>query len=141
MKQKLWIMFSACCLLLPENGLAEVKLGQSCALSGPTSLLGIEMAKGAKLYVDKRAAGELTLTTKDDGYEPARSQANTEDFIKDGAQVLFAYLGTPTAKTALPLANEHKTLFFGESLLFCSPSWLRCGSGGHAAPPERGFGS
>jgi ABC-type branched-subunit amino acid transport system substrate-binding protein len=113
MKQKLWIMFWACCLLLPNKGLAAVKLGQSCSLTGSTALLGIEMAKGTKLYVDKRAAGEMTLITKDDGYEPERSKANTEEFIKDGAQVLFGYLGTPTAKVALPVANENKTLFFG----------------------------
>ncbi|WP_417911203.1 ABC transporter substrate-binding protein [Candidatus Electronema sp. PJ] len=113
MKQKLSILFWACCLLLPNHGLAEVKLGQSCSLSGSTALLGEQMAKGAKLYVDKRAAGEMSLTVKDDGYEPVRSQSNTEEFIKNGTQVLFGYLGTPTAKVALPLANESKTLFFG----------------------------
>lgn len=113
MKQKLLIAFSACCLLLPDNGLAQVKLGQSCALTGSLNELGIEFVKGAKLYVDKRAAGELVLTTKDDGYEPERAKANAENYIKDGTQVLFGFLGTPTAKASLPIANENKTLFFG----------------------------
>jgi branched-chain amino acid transport system substrate-binding protein len=114
MKHTLLIAFSACCLLLPDNGLtAEVKLGQSCALTGSTALTGLEMAKGANLYVDKRAANEFVLVTKDDGYEPELARNNTEEFIKDGAQVLFAYFGTPTAKAALPVANENKTLFFG----------------------------
>uniref|UniRef100_UPI0040563A03 ABC transporter substrate-binding protein n=1 Tax=Candidatus Electronema sp. TaxID=2698783 RepID=UPI0040563A03 len=113
MKEKLLIMFSACCLFLPDNGLAQVKLGQSCALTGSLNELGTEMAAGAKLYVEKRAANDFVLTTTNDGYEPERARANTEAFIKDGAQVLFGYLGTPTAKAALPVANEHKILFFG----------------------------
>ena len=113
MNQKLLIMFSACCLLLPTQGQAQVKLGQSCALSGSLNELGPEMAKGAKLYVEKRAASEFALTTKDDGYEPERARTNTEEYIKNGMQVLFGYLGTPTAKAALPLANDSKTLFFG----------------------------
>jgi ABC-type branched-subunit amino acid transport system substrate-binding protein len=114
MKKTLWIAFWTCCLTLPGDSFAAaVKLGQSCALTGPTALLGREMARGAKLYVDKRAAGEMELITKDDGYEPKLAVENTQAFIRDGAQVLFGYLGTPTSKAVLPLANESKALFFG----------------------------
>ncbi|CAK8721397.1 MAG: amino acid/amide ABC transporter substrate-binding protein, HAAT family [Candidatus Electronema aureum] len=115
MRLKLWILFSTCCLLLPDHGVAAVKVGQSSALTGPTAFLGAEIQKGAKAYFDKRAAEDIVLTSKDDGYEPDRCLANTEEFIKDGAQVLFGYLGTPTSKVAVPLANESKTLFFGAS--------------------------
>lgn len=113
MKQTRWIFLLTCLLVLPETSSAAVTLGQSCALTGSLNELGTEFAKGARLYVDKRAAGELVLTTKDDGYEPDRAISNTEEFVKNGTQVLFAYLGTPTAKAALPVANENKTLFFG----------------------------
>lgn len=113
MKTTLWIAFSVCCLLLPNSSFAAVTVGQSCALTGPTALLGKEMAKGARLYFEKRAAGEIELITKDDGYEPDICQRNTTDFIRDGALALFGYLGTPTAKVAVPLANENKTVFFG----------------------------
>ncbi len=114
MKKTLWIACWTCCLILPGDGFAAaVKLGQSCALTGPTALIGQEMAKGARLYVDKRAAGELELITKDDSYEPDFCRQNTAAFIKDGAQVLFGYIGTPTAKIAAPIANENKIVFFG----------------------------
>lgn len=114
MKKTLWIAFWTCCLTLPGDSFAAaVKLGQSCALTGPTALLGREMAKGAKLYVDKRAAGEIELITKDDGYEPKQAVENTQAFLRDGVHVLFGYLGTPTSKAVLPVANENKTLFYG----------------------------
>ena len=114
MKTRLWIALSACCLLLPDSSFAAAaKVGQSCALTGPTALLGKEMAKGARLYFEKRAAGEIELITKDDGYEPDLCRQNTAAFIRDGALALFGYLGTPTAKAAVPMANENKTVFFG----------------------------
>jgi len=113
MKTTLWIAFSACCLLLPVNSFAAAKVGQSCALSGPTALLGKEMAKGARLYFEKRAAGDIELIIKDDGYEPDLCRQNTDVFIRDGVSALFGYLGTPTAKVAVPIANENKTVFFG----------------------------
>ncbi|MGR0480836.1 MAG: ABC transporter substrate-binding protein [Candidatus Electronema sp. V4] len=113
MKTTLWIAFSACCLFLPDYSFAAATVGQSCALTGPTALLGKEMAKGARLYFEKRAAGEIELITKDDGYEPELCRQNTTAFIRDGALALFGYLGTPTAKVAVPLANENKTVFFG----------------------------
>jgi branched-chain amino acid transport system substrate-binding protein len=113
MKQTQWILFVTCFLFLPEPGLAAVKLGQSCALTGPTSFLGTEMREGVKAYFDHHATGDVELVSKDDGYEPDRCRVNTETFLNDGVQALFAYVGTPTAAVASPLANEHKTVFFG----------------------------
>ncbi|WP_417912380.1 ABC transporter substrate-binding protein [Candidatus Electronema sp. TJ] len=116
MKKMLWIACWTCCLTLPlsaDGFAATVKLGQSCTLTGPLDSLGREMSKGAKLYIEKRAAGELELITKDDSYDPKQAVDNTQAFLQDGVQVLFGYLGTPTAKAVLPVANENKVLFFG----------------------------
>lgn len=87
-------------------------LGQSCALTGPTSFLGTEMNKGAKAYFS-RYATDIELRVKDDGYEPDRCRANTKQFIKDGVNALFGYVGTPTSKVAVPLATQSKTIYFG----------------------------
>ncbi len=99
-------------LLCAARGEAAVTLGQSCALSGPTAFLGVEMQKGAKSYFDKHAPS-IILKTKDDGYEPGRCRGNTETFIKQGVDALFGYVGTPTSKVAVPIATLHKKIFFG----------------------------
>lgn len=113
MKQIQWIFLLTSFLILPETSLAAVTLGQSCALSGPTAFLGTEMRQGSKAYFDHHAAGDVILTSKDDGYEPDRCRTNTEAFLHDRVQALFGYVGTPTAAVAAPLANEQKTIFFG----------------------------
>jgi len=105
-------------ILLALTGLAgraaaaDVVLGQSCALSGPTAFLGTEMHRGAKAYFDAHAP-EIALRVKDDGYEPSRCIENTAAFLAEPVDVLFGYVGTPTSKAAVPLAREKNTVFFG----------------------------
>ncbi len=91
---------------------AEIVLGQSCALSGPTAFLGTEMHRGASAYFDTRARG-IVLQVKDDGYDPPRCIENTAAFLSQPVDALFGYVGTPTSKVAVPLAREKNTIFFG----------------------------
>jgi branched-chain amino acid transport system substrate-binding protein len=112
---------SGAALALPawsqSNG--RILLGQSAAFSGPAAQLGIQMNKGAKTYFDQlNASGgvngqQIELRNLDDGYEPERCKANTEQFIKDDVFALFGYVGTPTCLAALPLVNDAKIPFFG----------------------------
>jgi branched-chain amino acid transport system substrate-binding protein len=110
---------SAC---FAENGVTvdTVVLGQSVALTGPASALGIEMRNGAKVYFDYvNAKGgvhgrKIELITLDDGYEPARTVPNTKKLIEESKVfALFGYVGTPTSSAALPLFTEAKVPFFG----------------------------
>ncbi len=98
----------------------DIVLGQSVALTGPAQELGKEMQLGAKTYFDRvNAAGgvrgkKIVLRTLDDGYEPARSAANTQKFVDDGdVLALFGYVGTPTSAASLPIASNAKIPFFG----------------------------
>jgi ABC-type branched-subunit amino acid transport system substrate-binding protein len=97
----------------------RIVLGQSAAFSGPAAQLGIQMNKGAKIFIDQlNASGgvnghTIELRTLDDGYEPDRCKANTEKLIKDEVFALLAYVGTPTCVAALPLVNDAKIPFFG----------------------------
>jgi ABC-type branched-subunit amino acid transport system substrate-binding protein len=94
-------------------------LGQSAAFSGPAAQLGIQMHRGAKIHFDSLNANggingqQVELRTLDDGYEPDRCKANTEQFIKSDVFALFGYVGTPTCVAALPLVNEARIPFFG----------------------------
>ena len=94
-------------------------LGQSAPTTGAAAQLGIQMHHGAKLFFDQfNAQGGLggravELRLLDDGYEPDRCKANTEQFIRDDAFALLGYVGTPTSLAALPLVNQARIPFFG----------------------------
>ena len=115
----LHLLAATACLLLPaltaqaENGVGaeEIRLGMSNAQSGPAAGLGNGIRAGAQAYFARiNAAGgvhgrRITLIVKDDGYEPARSAANTEALIEaDQVFALFGYVGTPTSRAAVPIA-------------------------------------
>ena len=116
MKKNRWNILWGCCLglvtVLPGQSDAAVKLGQSCSLTGSTALVGQQLHRGAMAYLEAHAVDEIELQVKDDGYEPGRCLENTENFLRDGVDALFGYLGTPTSKVAVPLAMENEKLFF-----------------------------
>ncbi|WP_394791697.1 ABC transporter substrate-binding protein [Rhodoferax sp.] len=95
----------------------KIVLGQSAALTGPASQLGIQFSQGARLYFDQvNAQGgvsgrQIELRTMDDGYEPDRCQENTRKLLSGDALALFGYVGTPTSAVALPLATQAKIPF------------------------------
>ncbi|MCX7902562.1 MAG: ABC transporter substrate-binding protein, partial [Burkholderiaceae bacterium] len=91
----------------------EIRIGMSNALSGPAAGLGTQLKAGAEAYFARvNAAGgvhgrRIVLVSKDDGYEPARCAAATEELIeKDKVFALFGYVGTPTSNAAIPLASK-----------------------------------
>ena len=92
-------------------------LGQSAAFSGPAAQLGEQFKRGALLHFERiNSKGgvngrTIELKSLDDGYEPDRCKANTEQLIKEGVFALFGYIGTPTSLAALPLASAARTPF------------------------------
>jgi branched-chain amino acid transport system substrate-binding protein len=94
-----------------------ILIGQSAALTGPAAQLGIQFQDGARLALDRASARggvngrSIELRTLDDGYEPARCQANTQALLSDDVVALFGYIGTPTSLAALPLATAARTPF------------------------------
>ena len=112
---------SAAALARPSFAQSDkrIRLGQSCALTGAAAQLGVQMNGGAKVYFDRlNAAGgvggrTIELKVLDDGYEPDRCKANTEQFIRDDLFGLIGYVGTPTCLAALPLVNQARIPFFG----------------------------
>jgi branched-chain amino acid transport system substrate-binding protein len=97
-----------------------IVLGQSCALTGPSKNLGLQLRGGllaAFAKVNDEAGGingrELVLISKDDGYEPDRAVKNTRDLITiDQVFMLIGEVGTPTSKAVIPLIDEHRIPFF-----------------------------
>lgn len=96
----------------------SIKLGQSCALSGPTKDMGVYMYKGAKVYFDHiNATGgihgrKIEHIILNDGYEPNVTVSNTENLIKEKNVIaLFGQVGTPTSKVAVPIAEKYNVPF------------------------------
>src|SRR5688572_16736535 len=107
-------------LLLGGRAAAEgepIVLGQSAALTGPASELGLQFKLGAELLFNRVNAqggvgGRLIeLKSLDDGYEPHRCVQNTRQLIDGGAAALFGYVGTATSLAALPIATAAKRVF------------------------------
>lgn len=98
---------------------AEILLGMSTALTGPTEQLGREMLQGVQAALkaanDRGGIQErnLKLIPLDDGYEPGRSAPNMRRLIdEEKVLAVIGNVGTPTAIAALPLVDERKTLLF-----------------------------
>lgn len=97
-----------------------LKFGMSTALSGPAAELGINMRHGILAAFDEAMAKNclpsktLQLIALDDGYEPARTAPNMHRLTGEhNVLAVIGNVGTPTAITAIPIAQHTKTPFFG----------------------------
>ncbi len=96
----------------------SIVLGQSVALTGPSSQLGQSFALGAKLYFDRvNATGgvngrTIDLVTLDDEGLPANTVANTRKLLAQGVFTLFGYYGSPQLTAAYAAAKGNDVMFF-----------------------------
>lgn len=87
-----------------------ILFGQSAAFSGPANELGINMRLGIKTAfheVNERGGvngRQLELKFMDDAYEPEAAIANTKKLIEDRVFALIGAVGTPTSRSATPVA-------------------------------------
>ena len=96
----------------------RVLFGQSAAFSGPAQALGHAMRLGIEAaFAEQNQAGGvhgrmLELVTLDDRYEPGFAFANTRDLItKERVFALIGEVGTPTSRSAVPLAESRAVPF------------------------------
>lgn len=113
-------------LLFPLSSLADntdptrpLYLGQSCALTGPTKNLGLEMRAGLlAAFAEANQAGgvsgrEIVLLSRDDGYEPYRAVQNARKFIdQDKVFLLIGAVGTPTSEAVIAITEKERIPFF-----------------------------
>ncbi len=90
----------------------RVIFGQSAAFSGPAQELGRNMRLGieAAFHEANQRGGvhgrRLELTSQDDAYEPEAAVSNTLDLIERDVFALIGAVGTPTSRSATPVAKE-----------------------------------
>src|ERR1700731_3692235 len=97
-----------------------ILFGQVAALEGPSSALGQGMRQGIlAAFAEVNAKGgvhgrKLKLVSRDDGYDPDRSVAETTKLIeKDKIFALIGAVGTPTAIATVPIASARNVPFIG----------------------------
>ena len=107
--------------------------GQSAAFTGPARELGRNMQVGIRAAFEEanRAGGvhgrRLELTSLDDAYEPEAAIANTTRLIKEEKVfALIGAVGTPTSRSATPVAAEAKVPYvapFTGAAFLRDPDW------------------
>ncbi|MDA9433329.1 ABC transporter substrate-binding protein [Bradyrhizobium sp. CCBAU 51627] len=105
-----------------EIGVSEgaILFGQAAALEGPSSVLGQRMRHGiVAAFTEINARGgvhgrKLQLISRDDGYDPDRSVAQTLKLIEDDKVfALIGAVGTPTAIATIPMTSARNIPFIG----------------------------
>ncbi len=121
-----WFAISICLVLVPfplvhaSQGVTStsILLCASNAQSGPAMFLGKEYTKGFNAVfsqVNKNGGingRKIELNVLDDGYEPDRAIENTNKFVNSGCFLLTGYVGTPTSKATLPVAEKAGIPYF-----------------------------
>jgi branched-chain amino acid transport system substrate-binding protein len=106
----------------------SILIGSCSALDGPTRFLGSQTVLGATTYLhainDEGGifGRKVQLLAFDDGYDPDKAPACFKRMTKEGVFALGFFVGTPTAKVYVPLAQEEKVpvvgLFTGAQMLY-----------------------
>ena len=117
-----------------DSGVSDTRVlfGQSAAFSGPAQELGRNMRLGiqAAFHEVNKSGGvhgrQLELISADDAYEPEAAIANTLQLIEDGVFALIGEVGTPTSRSATPIAADAEVPFiapFTGAEFLRDPEW------------------
>jgi ABC-type branched-subunit amino acid transport system substrate-binding protein len=106
----------------------SILIGSCSALDGPAHVLGRQTVLGASAYLhminDEGGVfgRKIQLQAFDDSYDPERAPACFKRMTKEGVFALGFFVGTPTAKVYVPMAQEEKIpvvgLFTGAQMLY-----------------------
>ena len=106
----------------------SILIGSCSALDGPAHVLGRQTVLGASAYLhmindEGGVSGrKVQLQAFDDSYDPDKAPACFKRMMKEGVFALGFFVGTPTAKVYVPMAEEEKIpvvgLFTGAQLLY-----------------------
>ena len=101
---------AAIAALAPLPALADLTIGVSISLTGPTSALGIPTQKGIALWPKEIAGEKLNVVLLDDATDPTKGVQNTRKLItEDKADVIVGSVTTPVAIAMADVCVEGKT--------------------------------
>ena len=107
------------------SALADLTIGVSISLTGPTSALGIPTKNGIALWPKEIGGEKLNVIVLDDATDPTKGVQNTRKFIsEDHVDVVVGSVTTPVAIAMADVCAEGKT-----PQLMLSPANLPPGKG------------
>ena len=103
--------------------LADVTIGVSLPLTGPTSALGIPIKESIALWPKSIAVQKLKVIILDDATDPTNAAKNARRFVtKDKVDILMGSAATPTANAVAAVASETGTPHLTFAPIDVSPS-------------------
>lgn len=122
------VVISAALAQTPGVTENSILIGSCSALDGPARVLGRQTVLGASAYLhmvnDEGGlyGRKIQLQAFDDSYDPDKAPACFKRMTKEGVFALGFFVGTPTAKVYVPMAQEEKIpvvgLFTGAQMLY-----------------------
>jgi len=90
---------------------ADITIGVSISLTGPTSALGIPTKNGIELWPKTIAGEKLNIIVLDDATDPTQAVKNARRFItEDKVDVIVGSVATPVAAAMSDVATEGQTV-------------------------------
>jgi branched-chain amino acid transport system substrate-binding protein len=103
--------------------LADVTIGVSLPLTGPTSALGIPIKESIALWPKSIAGQKLNVIILDDATDPTNAAKNARRFVtEDKVDILMGSAATPTANAVAAVASETGTPHLTFAPIDVSPS-------------------
>ena len=105
------LALAAALLLGAAPARADVTVGVSLPLTGPTSALGIPSKNGIALWPKEVAGEKLNVIILDDATDPGQAVKNTRRFLtEDKVDIIVGSAATPVAAAMADVAAEGKTV-------------------------------
>lgn len=92
---------------------ADINIGISLPLTGPTSALGIPIKNAIGMWPTSIGGQKLNVIILDDATDPANATKNARRFVtEDKVDILIGSAATPTANAVAAVASETGTMHF-----------------------------
>ena len=97
--------------LAANAALADINIGISLPLTGPTSALGIPIKNAIAMWPTSIGGEKLNVTILDDATDPSNATKNARRFVtEDKVDILLGSAATPTATAVAVVAAETGTM-------------------------------
>lgn len=97
--------------LAATSALADINIGVSLSLTGPTSALGIPIKNAIAMWPTSIGGQKLNVIILDDATDPANATKNARRFVtEDKVDILLGSVATPPANAVAAVASETGTM-------------------------------
>jgi branched-chain amino acid transport system substrate-binding protein len=111
MKKTRFVLAALAALLCAAQARADLKIGVSISLTGPTSALGIPTKNGIALWPKTIGGEKVDVIMLDDATDPTTGVKNTRRLItEDKVDVVVGSVTTPVAIAMADVCSEGKTV-------------------------------